>query len=366
VTRLLFVDDEPNILSGLRRQLHGLRAMWDMRFVNGGNEALAELRKTPADVVVTDMRMPSMDGAELLARIRQEWPAVVRIVLSGHAERADVLRSIHEAHQYLAKPCDPALLRSTIDRALRLRSLLQDRNLIELVTRLDHLPSPPALYHDITAAMHDEKVSLRALGSLIERDMALSGKILQVVNSAFFGMPRHVGSPSDAAVMLGIDVLRSLVLGSKLFESASVPAADQSQLESIWLHGQQVAVLARGIAHDLGLVQVGQDRAFLAGLMHEVGKAVLLTGDEATRARSGESYPGIGAYLLGVWGFPDEVVAGVAYHLSRDCDAAPLRDPVAAVHLAACIVHDREPDTQCLQVLGAESIYRRRLAEHRG
>lgn len=364
MTRILFVDDEPNILNGLRRQLHGLRSCWDMRFVGSGEAALASLRETPADVLVTDMRMPGMDGAELLMRVRSEWPAIVRIVLSGHAERQLVMRSIHEAHQYLAKPCDPAQLRSTIDRAVRLRALLQDRGLIELVTQLDHLPSLPALYREITEAMRDDRLGIRELGALIEQDLALSGKILQIVNSAFFGIPRHVGSPAEAAVLLGIDVLRALVLGSEMFESAEFPADDQHELEAIWLRSQRVAILARDIAREFQLGRVGEDRSFLAGLMHEVGKPLLLTGGPAAKDQIPTAYAAVGAYLLGVWGFPDDVVAGVAYHAQYERGSGPQRDPVAVVHLAACIAHARQPDPRLLHTLQAEAIYRSRASEY--
>ena len=105
--RLLFVDDEAMVLSGLRRALHGMRAEWDMHFVDGAEAALKILDEMPFDVVVSDMRMPKMDGAQLLERVKMRHPDVIRMVLSGQSSRAAVLRSLAPAHQFLSKPCDP-------------------------------------------------------------------------------------------------------------------------------------------------------------------------------------------------------------------------------------------------------------------
>jgi DNA-binding NtrC family response regulator len=104
--RLLFVDDDAMVLAGLRRALHDMRQEWDMHFAPGAYAALQALEKERFDAVITDMRMPSMDGALLLDCIKDRYPQVVRIILSGQSEKEAVLRSIAPAHQYLAKPCD--------------------------------------------------------------------------------------------------------------------------------------------------------------------------------------------------------------------------------------------------------------------
>lgn len=382
-TNILFVDDEPNILSGLRRQLRSRSAEWHMEFAPGGHQALEILAKQPFDVIVTDMRMPGIDGAELLARVRERWPAMVRIVLSGHSDREHIMRSVHEAHQYLAKPCDAATLQSSIERAIRLRRLIHDKRIIEAVSRLDHLPSLPALYTEITAAMRNEKLTLKEIGKVVEQDVALSAKILQVVNSAFFTLPRHIASPSDAAVVLGIDVLRALALGSKLFSSFEGKAATDGVLQVIWQSSQRVATCSREFATDLQLPPAQRDRAFMAGLLHEIGKVVLLAGrpqeamdcptapvccrgEDTERHRSNTTHGEIGAYLLGIWGLPDDIVASVAYHEQPELEGAVQRDTVAAVHLAVCLVHGREPRRELLEAIDAVQIYQRRREAQAG
>ena len=115
--RILFVDDEPMILQGLQRMLRPLRDEWDMVFVDGGEKALAAMAESTFDVVVTDMRMPVMNGAQLLTEIRKRHPSTVRLILSGHADKDLVSQCLGVAHQYISKPCDPEQLKTTIRSA---------------------------------------------------------------------------------------------------------------------------------------------------------------------------------------------------------------------------------------------------------
>ena len=127
--RVLFVDDEPNVLSGLRRMLHPMRRQWDMHFAQGGAEALEALAAAPFDIVVADMRMPGIDGAALLAEVSRTHPRIMRIVLSGQANREAVLRGVGAAHQYLSKPCDAEEIRRRLERLFALRDLLANDDL---------------------------------------------------------------------------------------------------------------------------------------------------------------------------------------------------------------------------------------------
>src|SRR5919204_1757148 len=122
--RVLFVDDEPRVLDALRRLLRQRRDEWEMGFVTSGAEALERLSAEPVDIVISDMRMPGMDGAELLTRVRSEHPSVVRMVLSGHSEQEASMRVLQVAHQYLSKPCDSRMLTDAIQRASTLRHTL--------------------------------------------------------------------------------------------------------------------------------------------------------------------------------------------------------------------------------------------------
>ncbi len=109
--------------------LHGMRHAWEMTFVDSGPGALAHMARAPVDVIVSDMNMPILDGAQLLALVAKLYPHAVRLILSGHADRDAVLRLVGPAHQYLSKPCNAEELRSAIARALAVRDLLANNHL---------------------------------------------------------------------------------------------------------------------------------------------------------------------------------------------------------------------------------------------
>ena len=119
--RILFVDDEPLLLKGLERSLRGMRKEWEMEFVLGGPQALDAMGRRPFDVVISDMRMPGMDGAKLLELVKEHFSQTVRMVLSGQSDKDAVFRAIRPAHQYLSKPCDIEELKQKLKCALARR-----------------------------------------------------------------------------------------------------------------------------------------------------------------------------------------------------------------------------------------------------
>src|SRR6202012_4878179 len=123
--RILFVDDEEFALRGLDRLLRSMREEWEMEFVNSGDKALARMTETPFDVVVSDMRMPGMNGAELLNEVMKRHPKTVRLILSGFADRDLILKCVGSTHQYLAKPCDGHELKMAVMRASALEESLE-------------------------------------------------------------------------------------------------------------------------------------------------------------------------------------------------------------------------------------------------
>ncbi|MEM8546876.1 MAG: response regulator, partial [Pseudomonadota bacterium] len=192
--RIIFVDDEANILSGLKRMLRPMRKEWDMHFAGGAEDALAKMAEEPFDIVVTDMRMPGRDGAWLLEQVKEQYPDTARIVLSGHAEHDMTVRSVAAAHQFLAKPCDADTLRATVLRTCRLRDMMANKPLQRLATSIGQLPSVPEIYREMSAEMAKPEPSLKAIGKIVGSDLAMSAKVLQLVNSAFFGLRRRIAS----------------------------------------------------------------------------------------------------------------------------------------------------------------------------
>lgn len=357
-TKVLFVDDEANVLSGLRRMLRSQRSVWDMSFANGGTEALEVLAKEPFDVIVSDMRMPGIDGAELLTRISKQYPNTVRLVLSGQSEHEKIFRAIGPAHQFMSKPCDPAVLISTIERACGLRSQLQDDALQNITSQITCLPSLPEIYRDLVQELESDHASMDRVGEMIGGDIAMTAKILQLVNSSFFGLPQHVTCPKHAVSMLGLNIIRPLVLTANVFSQYQDPGLDGFSLEQSIQHSLAVATTARSIAESVAQQKHLVDDSFIAGMMHDIGKLVLavnltdrfaeavqLARDEGISLCEAEStvfgttHAEIGAHLLGLWGLPNPIVEAVAFH-HRPADAGTdAFTPLTAVHIANVLQH---------------------------
>jgi CheY-like chemotaxis protein len=196
--KILFVDDEPNILSGLKRMLRSMRKEFDLQFAESGQEALTILDGDEFDVVVSDMRMPGIDGAELLSRIMVQHPYSIRIMLTGQADEESIMRTVGIVHQFLAKPCDPEELKAVLQRASGLHGLISQPSLKKIVSGIDSLPSLPEVYAELREAMTNPEISVADIGAIIEKDIGMSAKVLQLVNSAFsaFSKPLTVrGTP---------------------------------------------------------------------------------------------------------------------------------------------------------------------------
>jgi len=328
--RILFVDDEAAVLEGLRNALRKNRKRWDMVFVTGGEDALSALRAAPFDVVVSDMRMPGMDGPALLSRVREEFPAVARLVLSGHAEQAVMLRALPLAHQYLSKPCDIGLLTTTLERTCELKAIVSNDALRIVMGAIDKLPSPPAIFWDLNAALAKAETSIADIALIIERDPATSARVLRFVNAACFGLSRQITAIPQAVSYLGIELIRNLVLTAHLVETIkNLPPPRKIPCDILQGHALAVARVAKRIApRELA------STAFTAGLLHDVGHVVIALSLEAEldqilrtvaagaslvdteREVLGFTHAEAGAYLLGLWGLPEPIVRAVAHHHS--------------------------------------------------
>ncbi|MCC9620851.1 HDOD domain-containing protein [Thalassospira sp. MA62] len=330
---ILFVDDDTFILDGLRRRLRSVRPKWQLHFAPDAETALELADRIDPDVVISDMRMPGTDGAELLTSVQQRHPHSARIILSGFAEEEAILRTVGPAHQYLAKPCEDTVLIETIDSALELRSLLTTPDLRDLVGGIDALASPPATYSNLVAALEDPLVSNERLSKIVESDIALTAEILKLTNSAYFAIRQKITSISQAIRMIGFETLKALALFVGLFRSFEGSKPDIARLMQLSQRSQQLGVIATLIAEQENLPKEVINVMPAIGMLSHTGSLILygFRGPEmdkvikrveqedipihiAERDQFGAAHPEIGAYLLGLWGFPGPVVQTVAYH----------------------------------------------------
>ncbi len=367
---ILFVDDETNVLDGLRRSLRSMRKQWDMEFVDSGSQALNMMQGKAYDVVVSDIRMPGMNGVELLQQVKKLYPETIRLALSGYAESQLELECARAAHQFLAKPISVDLLQTAIDRSVNLQDLLSNTDLRSTAGSLDSLPSIPKVYQEILEETANLEGSIGRVGEIIGKDVAMTAKILQLVNSAFFGLTRQVNSTKQAASLLGLDTIKSLVFSQEIFSEFDDTKGSGLDLEALVDHSTTVAVVAKKLALMEGLSEKESDQAFMAGTVHNVGKLVLgkefplryknvtdgistesLTFRAAEAEEFGVSHDMIGGYLLGIWGLPDPIVEAVAFHHSPS-DASPSGFCVlSCVYLAVCMIHAVENELDDAEVM---------------
>lgn len=351
---ILFVDDEPNILEALQRMLFPLQREWAMSFASSGALALEMIKSKRFDVIVSDMRMPGMDGAQLLSEVKECSPDTLRFVLSGQSESEVVYRSVGEAHQFLSKPCNPKMLKECVDKAFALRDLLESDQIKSVVSKIGVLPPVPKVYDKLCKVLRSQESSITEVGHVIETDPAMTAKILQVTNSAFFGLRREVSTVAQAVTLLGLNTIKALVLARGMFapiEKAKLPK--NFSIDLLWKHSMIVGAYAQAICLTEDISKEISGNAYTAGLLHDAGELVFaascprdythicdyaIVNDielaEAEKTLLGCTHGEVGAYLLGIWGLPHPIVESVTYHHRPSESIGKSFSPLTAVHIA--------------------------------
>ena len=295
--RILFVDDEPAMLAGLRRMLRGYRDRWEMSFAGSGEEALSILE----------------------GRARLEgWAGF------------DLLKVLLLAHQFVHKPCKEEDIVTAIERVLSLRSTLSNADVRREVAGIESLPSPPSALRDLMAVLESEDATPKSVAESLARDPASTAKILQLVNSCSSGLSHRVSDMTQAVALLGLRNVRALVLVHDLVRDFSPPMGGKANwVDELTRHSVETSRLARILSNGAPWAE----DAFAAGLLLDIGQLVLASSRpdafrpnyEAWLKREGAladieartfgvDHAAAGAYLLGLWGLPFSVIEAVAAH----------------------------------------------------
>jgi HD-like signal output (HDOD) protein len=352
---ILFVDDDPLVLRGFQRTMDEYCDNWEADFASSGKEALVKLSSHPFDAVVTDMHMPIMDGIQLLDAVSRNTPDVIRFVLSGNTSDAQILKSTHLVHQMIPKPCEMEKIYTIVESACLLRDTLSAPQLLRIITGIKTLPSVPKLYNQLLEQLQSETVSSQDVGDVIAQDAAMTAKILQLVNSAFFGTSENISSPQKAVTILGLNTIKSLVLGIQVFSEYQSQGHAPISVDVIWKHSLHVSSLAFSIARSLNLGSPERENARVAGVLHDVGMLfafqiprffhsvrfyknghVLIDSEYQFL---GVSHTEMGGYLLGIWGLPYPIVEAVTLHYMPGARAAAKPDLVTALHIANGLIN---------------------------
>jgi HD-like signal output (HDOD) protein/ActR/RegA family two-component response regulator len=351
---ILFVDDERDLLDSLKARLYKHRHDWNMQFVPSGDEAIGVLEQQTIDLVVSDVRMPGMDGGQLLTVVKQRWPTAMRIIVSGYADPVQAVRLTSLAHQYVAKPCDGGELENIIERCFYLRDLLAQESLRKVVGRIGKLPAMPKTYGLLQAALAQPSVTAGEIGDIVNADAAIASKVLQITNSAFFRLRKPMVRIKDAVTYLGFATVRNLVLSAEIFSQWRAPEGlsdvDPERLQN---HAQCAAAACKALSGG----RASPDDAWLAGLLHDIGYWILIQECpeelgraielaraedlplvECERRITGASHAEIGAYLLGLWGLPYSIIEAVALHHTPGSVTAHGYDLVGALAVSHALL----------------------------
>ncbi|MEW6600986.1 MAG: response regulator [Nitrospirota bacterium] len=357
---ILFVDDEQNVLKSLRRLLHD--EPWDLFFADSGNKGIEILEKEKIDLIISDVRMPGMDGIEFLKRVKRYYPHVVRIFLSGHADHRAVVQALAEgsAQQLLPKPWKDEELKEVIRGALKQAAGLQRKSekLQKIINSLSSLPSLPHTYLKVKKCLVDiDNVSIDQIADLIEEDTAISAELLRWANSALFGQRHQVDTVKRAVLVLGLDIVEGLVLSGAVFSSVVPRSVEGFDLSAFQTHSIACGITAKLLISELPYMDPkDEDWAFTAGLLHDIGKLIearyleeqfkkiiimarekKITIFRAEAEILGTTHEEIGAHLADWWSLPSFIVNAIRWHHEPAlCNAD--REIIAAVHLADVLV----------------------------
>ena len=353
--RILFVDRRRDTFEGLREALAPSGALWQVEYAAGGDEALALIEQAPADVVVADEQLTAMDGVTLLTRVRDRHPSTIRMIMSG-ATKPGLATIV--AHRVLPKPCNVGELGVLIKRSWALHKRTGEAEALRRTMSTTALPSRPGVYMELNQVLGDHDWQPADVAAVIERDVALSAKVLQLANSALFGLVSTVGTVRDAVMYLGVDTIRSLALTAEAFGKLAPRSSEGFSLDTFQSHAMLVARLTASIMP----AGRAQQEGVTAALLHDVGKLVTISdGSDRWSARlaeartreqplyeielehDGVSHADVGAYLLSLWGLPDGIVEAVGSHHNPASVPGLAFDGVAAVHIADALAHEMAP-----------------------
>ena len=359
--RILFVDDEQKILDGLKRMLHGKRQEWEMEFIGSGTEALKRMKEIPFTLIVSDMRMPEMDGAELLKNVKKLYPQTIRFILSGYSDKDMILRTLGPTDQFLVKPINADALEKILSRALDSLESVKDKDIRAFVSKLESLPTIPELYKKLKVLLESSTSSFSDIAKIISQDVSMTAKILQLVNSSFFGLRQKINNIQYATTYLGIETIRSIVLLTEVFSQFTKEELTRFSINKLYKHSIAVGFLTAEIIKTLSTDPKFPDISCMAGTLHDIGKIIFIKNKpeeykaiyqrrkkegkplfELEKEHFGVTHAKIGAYLMGLWNLPEDTVKAISYH--HDPSKAELDTSYSmllSVHVSNVLERDR-------------------------
>ncbi|MGF1697115.1 response regulator [Vibrio kyushuensis] len=361
--KILLVDDEPLILNGLKRALYGTG--WTIFTEESGQSALKRLETDHVDLIISDMLMPGMNGAELLEIVSKTYPSIIRASLSGYSDPDITVKGGFFAHQAFMKPCDPTIIKQEVNRISAILGLFPDRVIQSAIGSITSLPIAPKLFFQVKQKLMDDNSSMHDIAKLISQDPAMCAKIIHTSNNTIFRGNKEISSINEAITRLGGQVVSSII---GMLEVYSVSMNRPSQpLEELQSQSLRVAVLASSFVS-----RAQKDHTFLIGILHRIGEYVRMmivsdlmnayvdVNNKGQELSHLEQYlfntksEQLGGYLLHFWGFPLYIIESILTYN----DPEKLREkpfgPSCAVYVASNLIKNKPIDDAFIQHFGLE------------
>jgi len=362
--RILFVGGDSDERDDVEQALGAMARVWDMDFAPNAAKALELMSKDPFEAVVTGLRLPDVSGADLLNKVGELHPRTLRFIRGSFADQSLIMACVWGIHHFIPEPCSGPELVTILSRGLGVTDWLSNEALKGLLSRLSHFPPLPTLYSEVMKQLESPSASVEAIAGIVGKDLAMTAKLLQMVNSAFFGFQQKITSVHDAITILGMETVKAIVLSIHAFSHYEKTQLGRFSIERLWSHSIAVATEAKRITRAQTGDQAMADEAFTAGLLHDIGKLALaanfsekfdqvhehaqaekVTLPEAEKKLLGATHCEAGAYLLGVWGMPISLIESALFHHQPGTCRHNAFSPLTAVHIANVLSHDQRPDT---------------------
>lgn len=334
---IVFVDDEEAILAALRSLFR--KGGYSTHAFSQATDALEFIGRVPADIIISDLRMPVMTGIEFLNHASAINPQAVRIMLSGYEDKSVVMSALSKglAQHYVLKPWEDDALRDLVRHSLEVLSSQRKERLTGILGSIDTLPAPPQFHAKVHEVLDRDGSSINDIAAVIEKSPPIVAKLLRVANSVYYGSRKTISSIHEAVFFIGTEYVVGLVAAIEAFHGFACASRPEcvSIVEILWADAVERSSIAKRIAVQWPGCET-PEAVYVASLLQDIGQAVLLCFDPdrfvayqqaceagdmknagAERAFFGNSHDAVGAALLEYWNFPPAIVGAVSKHHVR-------------------------------------------------
>jgi len=361
--RVLFVDDEMSILRAIKRSFFNTK--YTVFIGNGAKEGLKILSENQIDVVVSDVKMPEMDGITFLSEVKLLYPNIDRIILSGFVEKESVLKAIvlGVAFDYITKPWENDVLFEKLEYIFLMRERLSNKNLVTFLNSIETLPKIPEIYGEFNSAVENDK-SFKEISEIIGKDIAISTKVLQLVNSAFYARTK-IGSIEQALQIIGLNGIKNILLYSSLSKDLILNKGQKEELE----YYDNLTFVVNKLFIRVYQAIKGENppqEFYMLGMILYIGKIILLCYfydrylEIKEKMKSDKNmtfweaqislnfgdctHIEIGAYFLSLWNFPLEYFQVIFNYMTPYTAPDELREVIYMLNIAKKYGESNLPD----------------------